>query len=163
VKRDASSDLVGCVAVVMATLVHEQQVTQKSPPCARRATLRHRLSGAQAPRAWFEDRETLTNELKARINSLARNCTPSIPVECAQAGVVVAVSEKLSEKTPRCILAALAQNPKVTIADLAEIVGVSDRTIERHLKRLQAQGRFRRVGPAKGGHWEVLAPKSPDR
>ena len=35
--------------------------------------------------------ERLTNDLKARINSLARNCKPTISVELAQVGQVVAV------------------------------------------------------------------------
>jgi ATP-dependent DNA helicase RecG len=35
--------------------------------------------------------ERLTNDLKARINSLARNCKPSISVELAQVGQVVAI------------------------------------------------------------------------
>jgi ATP-dependent DNA helicase RecG len=66
------------------------------------------------------------------------------------------MSEKTSEKTPRRILSALAKHPQATIADLARAMGVSDRTIERNLKRLQEEGRLRRVGPDKGGHWEVL-------
>ena len=41
------------------------------------------------------------------------------------------------------------------IADLAKTMGASDRTIDRHLKRLQEQGSLRRIGPDKGGHWEV--------
>ena len=36
--------------------------------------------------------ERLTNELKARINSLARNCSPIVSVELAQVGRVVAVA-----------------------------------------------------------------------
>jgi predicted HTH transcriptional regulator len=37
-----------------------------------------------------------------------------------------------------------------------EIVGsLSSRSIERNIRKLQEQGRLRRIGPAKGGHWEV--------
>ena len=35
--------------------------------------------------------ERLTNDLKAKINSLARNCKPAISVSAAQAGDIVAV------------------------------------------------------------------------
>ena len=35
--------------------------------------------------------EHLTNNLKAKINSLARNCKPSLSVEIAQIGQVVAI------------------------------------------------------------------------
>ncbi|MBN1461337.1 MAG: winged helix-turn-helix transcriptional regulator, partial [Armatimonadetes bacterium] len=65
------------------------------------------------------------------------------------------MSEKASKKTSGRILSVLTKHPRATIADLAGVIGVSDRTIERNLKRLQEQGLLRRVGPDKGGHWEV--------
>ena len=69
-------------------------------------------------------------------------------------------SEKMSEKTPERILSALTGHPEATIAHLSAALGVSNRTIERNLKRLQDQGRIRRVGPAKGGHWEIVNVKT---
>jgi len=65
-------------------------------------------------------------------------------------------SEKMSEKTSEKILLALRQDGYLTIAELASRIGVRDRTIERNIKRLQEQNRLRRVGPDKGGHWEVI-------
>lgn len=65
------------------------------------------------------------------------------------------MSGKASGKTASRILSVLAKHPRATIADLAEVIGVSNRTIERNLKRLQEQSLLRRVGPDKGGHWEV--------
>ena len=67
------------------------------------------------------------------------------------------MSQKMSEKTPGRILVALADHPEATIADLAAVIGVSTRTIKRNLKRLQRQNRVRRIGPDKGGHWEVVS------
>jgi len=64
--------------------------------------------------------------------------------------------EKMSEKTPGRILSVLTDQPEATIADLAAVIGVSDRTIERNLKTLQGQNRIRRIGPDKGGRWEVV-------
>lgn len=61
------------------------------------------------------------------------------------------VSEKMSEKIVRFIQA----NPNITIDELAKLAEVSTRTIERNLKSLQADGRVKRIGPAKGGYWEV--------
>lgn len=65
------------------------------------------------------------------------------------------LSEKASEKTPEKIVLAITNRPTVTIADLAKQIGVSPRTIERNLSKLQQLGRLRRVGPDKGGHWEM--------
>jgi ATP-dependent DNA helicase RecG len=66
-------------------------------------------------------------------------------------------SEKMSEKMSEKILAILTEKPKASIADMARTTGVTTRTIERNLQKLIASNRLRRVGPDKGGHWEVLS------
>ena len=40
--------------------------------------------------------------------------------------------------------------------DLAGVLGISSRAVEKQIAKLREQGRLRRVGPDKGGHWEVL-------
>lgn len=67
------------------------------------------------------------------------------------------VSGIMSGKVSGKILAAIARQPGIAIPQLAELIGVSSRTIERHLRKLQELGQLRRVGGAKGGHWEVIA------
>ena len=64
-------------------------------------------------------------------------------------------SEKTSEKTSEKILAAVARTPEITIQELAAHIGVTARSIERNLSKLQAEGRLRRIGPDKGGRWQV--------
>jgi ATP-dependent DNA helicase RecG len=70
-------------------------------------------------------------------------------------------SEKSSEtpgelpKTSGEILAALKLDGELTIPGLAGLIGVTERSIERNIRKLQEQGRLRRIGPAKGGRWEV--------
>ena len=54
------------------------------------------------------------------------------------------------------ILILLRANPKATAQKLAQAVGVSDKTIKRHLKTLREQGRLQRVGSDKAGHWVVI-------
>ncbi len=65
------------------------------------------------------------------------------------------VSDKVSEKTSEKILRLVETNQSITIAELAAAIGVTTRTIERNIKNLQIRGRLRRVGPDKGGHWEI--------
>jgi predicted HTH transcriptional regulator len=60
------------------------------------------------------------------------------------------------EKTSGKILDAVRQNPQVTIPELSAQIGVTTRSIERNLQKLQDEKRLRRIGPAKGGHWQVL-------
>ena len=69
---------------------------------------------------------------------------------------VAVVSGKMSGKMSGKILAILAERPEATIPELAREIGVVARTIERGLKVLQKQDRLKRIGPAKGGRWEVL-------
>ncbi|WP_432740887.1 ATP-binding protein [Methylobacter sp. G7] len=65
-------------------------------------------------------------------------------------------SEKMSEKMSEKIVRFIQANPNITIDELSKLVEVSTRTIERNLKSLQAQNRIKRIGPAKGGYWEVM-------
>lgn len=58
------------------------------------------------------------------------------------------------------ILILLRANPKATAATMASALGVTDKTIKRHLKALRAQGRLRRVGSDKTGHWELIEGSS---
>ena len=69
------------------------------------------------------------------------------------------MSEKRSEiggKTPVKMVALMREDPNITIAEMAKTIGVAERTVERNLRKLQENGVVRRVGPAKGGYWEVL-------
>jgi predicted HTH transcriptional regulator len=43
----------------------------------------------------------------------------------------------------------------LTIPELADTLGITTRAVEKQIAGLHRQGRLRRVGPAKGGHWEV--------
>ena len=61
-----------------------------------------------------------------------------------------------SEKTSQKILNMLNQDSMMTIAQLSKMLSISERAVSKQLRNLQFQGRLRRVGPDKGGHWEVL-------
>ena len=54
------------------------------------------------------------------------------------------------------ILGYVAENPETTIPELAEVTGVTTRTVEHHIKKLWDAGKLCRVGSAKGGHRKVL-------
>jgi ATP-dependent DNA helicase RecG len=64
--------------------------------------------------------------------------------------------EKSSGKSSGKILELMRNKPYMTIPELAEQLGISTRAVEKNLRKLQEAGRLKRVGPAKGGHWEVL-------
>jgi len=63
---------------------------------------------------------------------------------------------KGSGETSGEILEIVGENNQITIPELAGMTGVTERSVERAIQKLQAAGRLKRIGPAKGGHWEVL-------
>lgn len=58
--------------------------------------------------------------------------------------------------TCRKIIEQIRKKPDVTIPELSEFTGVTERSVERNLQKLQSEGIVRRVGPSFGGHWEVI-------
>lgn len=64
--------------------------------------------------------------------------------------------EKTKEKTKEKILAAIGDNTRVTISELAHILGLTQGGIEWNIKKLKSAGVLKRVGSDKGGHWKVV-------
>jgi ATP-dependent DNA helicase RecG len=65
-------------------------------------------------------------------------------------------SEKSSEKSSEKILTLLKVSPGVSAREIADMIGISQRAVEKHISRLRDENRIRRIGPDKGGHWEVV-------
>lgn len=61
-----------------------------------------------------------------------------------------------TQKTREVILAALEKSPDLTNKELADICGISIDGIKYQIKQMRSLGLIRRVGPDKGGHWEVI-------
>jgi ATP-dependent DNA helicase RecG len=75
-------------------------------------------------------------------------------IESVKASAIA--SGKMSGKTSGKILTYLGRRPNATIPDLAKLLGITERSVERNLQKLQKDQLLRRVGGAKGGHWEVI-------
>ncbi|MBN1672400.1 MAG: winged helix-turn-helix transcriptional regulator [Kiritimatiellae bacterium] len=64
-------------------------------------------------------------------------------------------SEKGSEKSSEEILSCFRANPHASAREVAEVLGVSARAVEKQIALLKSRGRLKRVGPARGGRWQV--------
>ena len=53
------------------------------------------------------------------------------------------------------IIEMMKENPEITMPMIAESLRLTTRAVEKNVARLQAEGIVKRVGPDKGGHWEV--------
>jgi ATP-dependent DNA helicase RecG len=50
----------------------------------------------------------------------------------------------------------IKEDPSVTTDEMARLTGLARRSVTKQLTKLKQDGHIRRVGPAKGGHWEVV-------
>jgi len=65
------------------------------------------------------------------------------------------VTENVTEKRHIDILAQMKRNNRITLDQLAATIKVTRRTIIRDIEKLKKEGKLKRIGPAKGGHWEI--------
>lgn len=66
------------------------------------------------------------------------------------------VDRKGGQKTRDAIITLISNDSNVTTTQMAAILGINRSALSKHLKRMQEEGIIRRIGPDKGGHWEVL-------
>lgn len=81
-----------------------------------------------------------------------------IAAETAEGGGDVGVNVGVNVGVKEQILGYLKKEPALTAQELATLLNKTSRTVERHLKELREQGRLKRVGSDKAGHWEVTVP-----
>lgn len=99
----------------------------------------------KAPQAEFED---IAGIFIARFGRPKRTA-PEAAVKAP------GVSVKSSVKTGERILSLVAEAPGISMVDLAGHLHLTPRAVEKQMANLQRAGRLRRIGPDKGGHWEV--------
>ena len=112
-----------------------------------------RLAGTPEPE-WIEEDDGFTVILKRQTSQVgledipaAIQKTPRKPPENPQ-------------DTPQKIITAMRANPLITRNELAALVGLKPEGVKSAIAKLKASGAIRRVGPDKGGHWEVVAPSA---
>ena len=67
--------------------------------------------------------------------------------------------KKSGKKSDKKILEHLKGYPSATLEELQELTGLSSGGIRKAIRRLKDAKLLRRIGPDKGGHWEVLEVK----
>jgi len=71
-------------------------------------------------------------------------------------GENVIENQDTTQKTTQKIIEFMRQNPFISRDEMAKLCGITPDGIKWQLKQMQAKGIIRRVGPDKGGHWEVI-------
>lgn len=65
-------------------------------------------------------------------------------------------SEKRGQKTSDRLLQLLSDHPHLTQDGMVAALMITRSTVQKHILNLKKAGRLRRVGPDKGGRWEVI-------
>jgi len=60
------------------------------------------------------------------------------------------------EKTREKILKFIGENNKITVVELADLLGITSKGVEYQITKLKGAGIIDRIGPDKGGTWIIL-------
>lgn len=103
----------------------------------------------------YIQRETETQEdpEKSTLKSTLKSTEKT--TESIAENIVESIVENLSAMRGR-IVKIIWKNPKATAQSISKEVGIAPRNVQEHLKYLQKTGILRRIGPDKGGRWEVI-------
>lgn len=64
-------------------------------------------------------------------------------------------TEKLLSKEEKNILKLFRDNPKITSEELSKLLEINLRNTKKRISKLKEKGLINRIGPDKGGHWEI--------
>ena len=76
-------------------------------------------------------------------------------VEGSEKGLADRLAEGLAESQKR-ILKLIKENPYISKKELSETIGISTTAIDKNIARLKKERLLKRIGPDKGGHWEIV-------
>ena len=62
----------------------------------------------------------------------------------------------VTSKTAVNIIKLMQNNPNITVQDIVNHLCIARSAVMKHIKRLKDQGLIERIGPDKGGHWEII-------
>lgn len=82
-------------------------------------------------------------------------CTPFVEFVLGVIAETLTTQETTRKTTQEIILEAIARNPSITRAELAEVVGISPDGVKYHLQKLTKSGRLKRVGSTRRGEWVI--------
>ena len=71
-------------------------------------------------------------------------------------GLVEKGVEYLTQKTTQKIIEAITKKSDITQKELAAVIGITEDGVKYHIVRLRKKGLLKRIGPDKGGHWEIV-------
>ena len=103
--------------------------------------------------------QSYTNENGGKVGSdIVENVVEKDLIDVAKPSDVVENVVENKENVVENILASISKNSTISTKKLAAMCSLSERQVQRIMTKLKEQGVIRRIGPDKGGHWEIIAP-----
>ena len=65
-------------------------------------------------------------------------------------------TQKITQKTTQEILNLIGDNRFITTSEMAYLLNRSRSAIAKQIAKLKEDNKLKRIGPDKGGHWEIL-------
>jgi ATP-dependent DNA helicase RecG len=126
-------------------------LTFQANPQHLRAAMGHEDAPEDAPKVGEKVGDRVGEKVGDRVGETSEKRSEKLRRKGRKKG-----SEESLTPNQRQILSLLRQNGRLTARELAEEVGISSRKIEQNIARLKESGTLRRIGPDRGGSWEVL-------
>ncbi|HFA49939.1 MAG TPA: winged helix-turn-helix transcriptional regulator [Bacteroidetes bacterium] len=114
-------------------------------------------SGGNAPQMIEEDVFKMIVPLSFEEEGVVQKTTQKNQIRLGEV-----LGERLDEKLGKNqlqIINLMRNKPAISIVKIAEKLGISDTAVENNIKKLKTLEIIKRIGPNKGGHWEVVKGK----
>jgi ATP-dependent DNA helicase RecG len=102
--------------------------------------------------------ETWGRGIDKIINGFAKANLPEPEFKEIAGGVEVSLFKNLNvvEKRLLKIINLIKENKQISASEIAFQLNITERTIQRDINKLKKKNKIKRIGPAKGGYWEVI-------
>ena len=77
--------------------------------------------------------------------------------------VVENIPDNMANKREKAIVNFIRMNHRISANEIAELLKVNIRTVQRDINQLKANGVLKRIGSERGGHWEIIKNSSTTR
>lgn len=85
--------------------------------------------------------------------------TESSETSSETSSVTSVFSSERTKTSSERILDLIKQNPSISAAEIAMLIEMSSRGVEKQIKKLREEGIIRRKGADFGGYWEIVKDK----
>jgi ATP-dependent DNA helicase RecG len=116
--------------------------------------MRKAMADAGLPQPQFDPNGFFVAIFRRSPEFAMKEARPEISDRAAQT-TAQDTAQKTAQITVQKIIALIERRPDVTRQELAKAIGITDSGVKYQLKRMQERKLIRRVGPDKGGHWEI--------